>query len=111
MITTTSKPWSAVYWLAAAVPTAGYVGLLVGDAFACGRDHAGLMAIFSVILAVPIILLGAGVATAALSFWRGPFSLRGWRIACSVVALGAGLAGGAFVLHGLHDPHLCHIDL
>lgn len=106
-----SKPWAAAGVAAVAVPTAGYMALLLVDALRCSPSHAMFMAFFAAFAALPLAALGLGVAALAVGFWPGEFPLRGWRIGCCVLALVAVIAGAAFGLHDLHDANFCRIDL
>ncbi len=111
MMQSRSKPWAAAGGAAVAVPAAGYAALLLVDALRCSPNHAMFMAFFAAFAALPLAALGLGVAALAVGLWRGEFPLRGWRIGCCVLALGAVTAAAAFGLHDLHDPSFCRIDM
>jgi hypothetical protein len=106
------KPWIHTLLPAAGIPVAAYATLVITDALRCGSNHASFMAFFlGVFLALPAIGVAIGGATVVLAFWRGTFPLRGWRVACTVLAIGLTIFCLATVFQNPHDPTFCRIDL
>ena len=102
---TPSKPWAAAGWTAVAVPCAGCAALILVDALRCPPSYAVVVEIITGFVALPLAAFSLGVAALAVGFWRGDFPLRGWCIACGVLALGTVIAAAALGL----DPRYCVI--
>ncbi len=111
MSPTTPKPWTLTLAGASAVPFAAYLAFIATDAFRCGFGHAVLIAILAGILMLTASGAAVVLAASVLEFWRGGFDTRRLRLAFTVLAFIAAVAGMAYGIHDLHNPKYCNIEL